>query len=104
MKQLILLAILCAIFTINSRATEAKSTGDSLYVAGINYPILQDDSGERFVQCYKTNGKPYRAKVWHKTGDKFNGHDIYRYKRKSYFYYGISRHGYPMYVWLIKNK
>jgi len=111
MKAKLLLAIFCLIFTINSKAesndsdtSKAKTTADTLTVYGRQFPIMESEDGARFIQCKKRNGKPYRVPVWEKTGDKYNGHDIYRYKGKDvYFFYGLSKHGYPMYSWLIRQ-
>ena len=81
----------------------AQQPVDTLEISGMQYPVLMDEAGRKYVQCYKLNGKPYRCPIWEKTGEKFEGQDVYKYKRNGYFYYGISRHGYPMYVWLIKQ-
>lgn len=111
MKSILLFAIICVCFTINAKAksdtnsTGASFTGDTLTVNGRHFPIMKSEDGQLFVQAKKRNGKPYRVPVWEKTGDKYNGHDIYRYKGKDvYFFYGLSKHGYPMYHWLIKYK
>lgn len=109
MKTKLFVAMLCSLFTINAWAKSPKThdsitaTGDTLTVFGKQFKIMQDDTGFKFVQAEKLNGKDYRVPVWNKTEDTINGHDIYMYKSNGYFYYGLSRHGYPCYIWLIKQ-
>ena len=110
MKVHILLAILCLVFTIKISAKKPETydsiitTGDTLTVCNHQFPILKDATGFRFIQAKKLNGRPYRVPVWEKTGDKFEGHDIYKYKSNGYFYYGLSKHGFPKYQWLRKER
>ena len=110
MKAKLLLAILSVVFTIKIYAKNPETydsiiaTGDTLTVFNRQFPIMQDASGFRFVQAEKLNGKSYRVPVWEKTGEKFEGNDIYKYKSNGYFIYGISKHGFPNYQWLIKER
>jgi hypothetical protein len=110
MKIKFLLAAICLLFTINSQANSPTDksnsvfTGDTLVVSGHSFPIMQSNEGEKYIQCKKLNGKPYEIPVWENTGDKFEGRDVYKYKNNGYFYYGLSKHGFPCYVWLIKER
>ena len=110
MKAKLFASIICLFIVINLQAKNLETydsiiaTGDTLTVFNHSFPVMQDAEGFRFIQAQKMNGKPYRVPVWEKTGDKFEGHDVYRYKNNGYFYYGLSKHGFPNYQWLIKQK
>lgn len=84
--------------------TNSIATKDSIVIDGKSFVIYETTRDTKHLKLVGKKGNSYALWLGTKTGDTYQGRDVYQSKKGSYCIYKIGKAGNPFALWLKKSE